>query len=136
MRQASLHMSCMALRYLTCAVSGLVRLSVTIATSGLPDDWNQTLSTGLLFQAHADEAEGPAAALSQAVAAATALGTVGDSEEPDTGLTLSQHKASTYLLTRCQDCWAPAGWSAKCCGHVYCHCCVSPAGKSLPASEA
>lgn len=36
-------------------------------------------------KASADEAEGPAAALSQAVAAAAAAGTVGDSEEPDAG---------------------------------------------------
>jgi len=48
-------------------------------------------------QAHADEATGPTAALSQAVAAATALGTVGDSEEPDNSLTLSQPMASTLF---------------------------------------
>ena len=46
------------------------------------------------IQAHADEATGPTAALSQAVAAATALGTVGDSEEPDNGPILSQPMAS------------------------------------------
>ena len=33
------------------------------------------------------------------MAAATALGTVGDSEEPDTGLTLSQQKAGTHSFT-------------------------------------
>lgn len=67
------------------------------------------LSVYVPVQAHADEAEGPAAALSQAVAAATALGTVGDSEEPDNGPTLSQRKASTpppcLLLSLRDPCW-------------------------------
>ena len=75
---------------------------------GLPGERIYILSVKLPVQAHADEAEGPAAALSQAVAAATALGTVGDSEEPDTGLTISQAKANTYLCAHCQDCCTPA----------------------------
>ena len=58
-------------------------------------------------QAHADEATGPTAALSQAVAAATALGTVGDSEEPDNGLTLSQPMASTLSILSAPSCARP-----------------------------
>ncbi len=81
---------------LTCAGFGLVHFWPAVICLGLPSDSSHCLSILLPVQAHADEAEGPAAALSQVVAAATALGTVGDSEEPDTALTLSQHKASAY----------------------------------------
>ncbi len=75
-----------------------VAYSAAMTCLGMLSESCHSLSIKLPIQAQADEAEGPAAALSQAVAAATALGTVGDSEEPDTALTLSQHKASPTFL--------------------------------------
>jgi hypothetical protein len=72
----------------------------------------------LRMQAHADEAEGPVGALSQALAAATAAGTVGDSEEPDTG-TLSQPLVSLLHTWRSSAQGQAFGHDSKACGSLH-----------------